>query len=201
MPLYVPAAASSAALPSIFSAYPRTGVWHGPSIDVAADGAIIALVDGEERAVPFIVAAAGTIDRIGVKTSGTVGGTGSVIRLGIRNDASGYPGSTVVLDAGTVVGTANGDLNIAVSQALPAGLYWLTCTSQGGASPQPSVHSQPIGTNRLTIVGGTAQANIQNPAWSNATAPIQTSISGALPSSWTGTSRTSYYPLLAVRWA
>lgn len=186
---------------STLAAYPKTGRWNGPSIDCAVDGSIQPLVDGQERAVPLVVVAAGTIDRIGVKTAGTVGSAGSVIRLGIRADDAGYPGATVILDAGTVVGTANGDLTITVSQALPAGLYWLTVTSQGAASTQPSVISNSIGSARLTIAGNTSQAAVSNPDWSNASPPIQTGISGALPSSWTGTSRSSYWPLLSVRWA
>jgi hypothetical protein len=186
---------------STLAAYPRTGVWNGPSIDIAADATASALVDEQERAVPLIVLVAGTIDRIGVKTVGTVGSSGSVIRLGIRNDAGGYPGATVILDAGTVIGTANADLAITVSQALPAGIYWLTCTSQGAASTQPSVNSGPNGTARLTLTGNTSQAAVSNPNWSSATAPIQTGVSGALPSSWTGTSRASQWPLISVRWA
>jgi hypothetical protein len=188
--------------PSPFAAYPRTGRWSAPSLALSVDGAIIDLVDGRETASPLIVGYAGIIDRIGIKVATTAGSVGSVIRLGIRaDDGSGYPGATVLLDAGTVDSTSIADLAITVSHALPPGLYWLTCTSQGAAGTQPKVHSASIGSNRSAVIGATTQADASNPSWSNATPPVQTSISGALPSSWTGTSRASYWPLITVRWA
>jgi hypothetical protein len=186
---------------SLLGAYPKAGRWNASSVDNSVDGTAIALVDEEERAAPLIVLRDGTIDRIGVKIDVTAGSAGSLIRLGIRNDNAGYPGATVVLDAGTVSGEVTTNVAITVSQALPAGLYWLTVTSQGAAGTQPKIQSAGIGSNRTTLVGALTQDSAMNPDWSNATAPIQTGVSGALPSSWTGTSRTSYWPLIAVRWA
>jgi hypothetical protein len=203
MPLYVPAAASSgvSTIPSFFAAWPRTGIWHGPSINVDGDAGPQALVDEREVAVPFIVASPGTIDRIGVSISDTAGSTGSLLRLGIRANDNGYPGATVALDAGTVSGEVLTSVTITVSHAVTAGLHWLTVTSQGAAGTQPKLQSAGASVSRMQIHGHNSQGSLGNPDWFAAAVPSQTGVSGALPSSWTGTTRIAYYPVIAVRWA
>jgi hypothetical protein len=53
--------------------------------------------------------------------------------MGIYNDdGSGRPGS-LLLDAGTVAGTATGFLSITINQALAAGIYWLALLGQGNS--------------------------------------------------------------------
>jgi len=186
---------------STFAAYPKTGRWNGPAINADADGSLIDLVNDQETAVPLIVAVAGTIDRIGFKVDTTVGSAGSVCRLGVRADNAGYPGATVVLDAGTVATESASDKTITVSQALPAGLYWLTITHQVATTPPKVSSVGNTSTSRINITGAIGIEYITNPYWGNAGPPVQTGVTGALPSSWTGTTKASYWPLIGVRWA
>ena len=64
-----------------------------------------------------------TWDRIALYV--VTGAASSTLGLAIYADDNGYPG-TLVLDAGTAASTANATaVEIAISQALPAGLLWL----------------------------------------------------------------------------
>jgi hypothetical protein len=130
--------------------------------------------------IPFYVPATTTFTRIAVR-SGT-GVASSTARLGIYTSDSNDKPSSLILDAGTVSPTTNTTLySITISQSLSAGLYWLACAGQGVApnlltfgqfSNNPFV---PQGTSLTAIVVG---AN----CWT------QSSVSGALPSTFTGTS-------------
>lgn len=130
--------------------------------------------------IPFYVPSTTTFTRIAVR-SGT-GVASSTARLGIYSSDSNDKPSSLILDAGTVSPTTNNTLYaITISQSLSAGLYWLACAGQGVApnlltfgqfSNNPYV---PQGRNLTTIVVG---AN----CWT------QSSVSGALPATFTGTS-------------
>lgn len=88
---------------------------------------------GRQTFIPFFLAKDTTFDRIACNVL-TVSSSGSVVRLGIYNDNAGTPG-TLVLDAGTVVGdSGTGVKAITISQALTAGVYWLSACGQGGVT-------------------------------------------------------------------
>jgi hypothetical protein len=81
---------------------------------------------------PFTVSKQGNIDRIGTGIN-LAGSAGSVIRLGIyASDDFGQP-STLLLDAGTIDGTATGVGEITISPALtlPIGRYFFAICQQG----------------------------------------------------------------------
>lgn len=79
--------------------------------------------NGVIEAVPIFVPSAITADRISCEVTGA--GSGSVVRLGIYNSgANGLP-SGLLLEAGTVSSDSTGVKEIAISQALSPGQYWL----------------------------------------------------------------------------
>lgn len=127
-----------------------------------------------------------TFDRIACHVS--FGGTaGAVVRLGIyRSDSNGLP-STLILDAGTVDSTSTGVKEITISQTLAAGSYWLAEAAQ--------------------VAGCSLTADTSVNGWffetSFATGPMvtleQASVTGALPSTWTGTGKPTQAPRIMLR--
>ena len=142
---------------------------------------------GNEHAVPLFIGKPVTLDRIGVNVSVTAGS--SVVRLGIRSDNNGLPG-TLVLDAGTVdSASSTGDKFITISQALTPGWYWLCAVSQGGA-PTLSIL---VGGNPM--ISGT----VSSPGFSgNQNAYYQTGVTGAL-GTWAATAGYNYGITVVVR--
>jgi hypothetical protein len=117
-----------------------------------------------------------TVDRIGVHVT-TAGAAGSVIRLGIYNaDDNMFP-STLLLDAGTVVGTSTGNVDITISQALNPGIYWMCAASQGSPATHPSIAGR---TGNVAPVF--SDAGSHNPSQVSQGGLNVSSISGALPS-------------------
>lgn len=204
MPLYrATAAAAGGVTPGPFMAGGRSGIWYPISLPYDPDGSAIILPAGEEIAAPFISLVSGTLDRIGFGLN-TPGSSGSVTRLGIRADTgNGFPSSTVILDAGTFdTSSGSGSATINISQAVSAGtVYWLTICAQGAPVTEPIVGVLAAGSNRHTLVGHSSADAALGPHWSSATSPKQTGITGALPSSWTGTAKFSYWPQIVVRFA
>lgn len=104
-----------------------------------------------ECAMRFEVGVPTLFDRIGVEV--TTGSASNVYRLGIRYDTGAcYPGA-LLLDAGTVDASSNGAKEITISQTLAAGIWWVTCTLQGGtgaavrgrSGPDPFIAQASIG--------------------------------------------------------
>jgi hypothetical protein len=185
-------------------AKPQSGRYSRPTLLSGNPPDYITYANGVMHASPLVLLTAGTVDRIGVR-SGNVGSAGSVIRLGIYSDNGNlYPGA-LLLDAGTVSGeSANSDLEITISQALTAGVYWLVVVQQGA----------PVTTTQLTRVR--ASNGYVNPlpvsfatstlaaagSGSGVHAFTESGVTGALPSTFTA-SRTELSvgsPLVYVRW-
>lgn len=104
--------------------------YAGPQITRQAAGDT-ALGPNAMKFIPFIVdAASETYDRITINVS-TLGGAGAKVRLSLYNDSNGVPGS-LVLDAGEVDVTATGIKEIAISQTLNRGIYWLATLCNDG---------------------------------------------------------------------
>ena len=152
----------------------RSGNWHSPGISFST-GAFSA---GAARAVPFIVGSAFTIQAVGIDLT-VAGDVGSLIRLGIYSDSSGYPGSLVV-DFGTVAGDGStGAKTItSLSQALTAGLYWFISVSQNWSTTSPTVRT-------ITAINMTLPFGTSIPISSNAIVCWSAGgVTGALPSTY-----------------
>lgn len=127
---------------------------------------------GLQYAIPFYVPVAMTADRLSCEVT-TAGAAGSVVRLGIYNNATNDLPGTLLLDAGTVVATSTGVKEATISQALAAGLYWLSVTAQGG-------------TPTFRTIGSNSQPPVVSSSFIGASAVIgmncyyQTGITGAL---------------------
>jgi len=146
----------------------RTGIYYGPTGLTGTD-ATGTLVQDREYGVRFELEEAKTFSRIGIHV--TIAQPASVVRLGIRQDDYGMPG-TLVLDAGTVASTSTGFKEITISQPLTIGRYWLTATIQGAAGVEVKAkYSDPF-------IGQLAGDH------ANLSSIQQSGISGALPASW-----------------
>jgi hypothetical protein len=82
---------------------------------------------------PYIVPAAFTAIRLGLKVTGA-SASGGLIRLGIYNDNGSMVPSTVLVDGGTIDATSATYQEVTISQALSPGIYWLAALQlvQGG---------------------------------------------------------------------
>lgn len=99
---------------------------------------------GALYAVPFLLTETVTVTKLGVMLW-ALGSTGALIRLGIYNDANGYPG-TVAVDAGTMDASPTGGaittikaITLGSSVALSPGTYWSAFVIQGSPSTTPNV--------------------------------------------------------------
>lgn len=118
-----------------------------------------------------------TLDRLSIYVE-TAGSAGAVVRLGIRSDNNGRPG-TLLLDAGTAATTTSASYaTITISQQLLANTpYWLSATAQG----------TPV-TGAITRfpsnwTGGQVGQTLQDR--SSSFGYYQNSITGALPTNFT----------------
>jgi len=162
--LGVPAAAA------LFGAHLVAGLYYaGP----AANAGTTSPANGVCRWGPFLVAKAGTVDRIGVEIT-VSGSAGALLRLGIySDDGSGRPGARV-LDAGTIDGTqAAASYDITVSQALTPGLYWLACAWQGGPTTGATIRT--VSTPSVVVAFSSPPAN------QFSTGYTASAVTGALP--------------------
>jgi hypothetical protein len=168
---------------------PFSGYYSGP----LGTRTTLAMAASTEYASPLYLAAAGTLTRLGLEIT-TAGAALSVVRLGIRSDNNGQPG-TLLLDAGTVAAdaiTASGIEITGLSRALTPGRYWLTATAQGGT---PTVRANsgdvwPVSAPTLaSAVGAAASAGFITAA----------TVTGALPSPYVISARTGSVPRVVAR--
>lgn len=130
------------------------GLYYGPQ----GGRSIGPATNGQLQASPFLVGVSTSFVRIGCQV--IAGGAASTtVRLGIYGDVGGVPGP-LVLDAGTVRGDSVANREIAISQILPGGLYWLVLVGQGGT---PTVRAlattnilQGAGVSTLAVATGAA---------------------------------------------
>ena len=112
----------------------------------------------------------------------TSGGTGSVVRLGLRNDGTGsnrnLPGS-LIIDGGTAVSSSGSDPTVTLGSAttLTPGRYWLAFVNQGGTVPTwrtgvPGPWTFPCAISALSAVPASFMPYL---------AYNDTTVSGALP--------------------
>lgn len=119
----------------------RAAYRSGWYISPAGTTATAIPIEAELKFQPLLIPKAGiSLDRILVEIS-VVGTAGAIIRLGLYEpDADGMPGD-LILDAGTVLGTAVGKPFIAINQAVPLGLIYAAAAVQGGAVTRPTVRT------------------------------------------------------------
>jgi len=111
---------------------------------IATSLASSAFTAGTLYCVPFLLTEAVTVTKLGVMLW-TLGTTGALIRLGVYNDANGYPG-TVAIDAGTMDASPTGgaittikSITLGSPVGLAAGTYWSAFVIQGAPSTVPNV--------------------------------------------------------------
>lgn len=153
--------------------YTRTG----QTLYYASIGATSTLApsNNQVRACPLFISKACTIDRIGVEVT-IIGQVGSVVRLGIySDDGNGYP-AALLGDYGTVAGDAVASPEIAISQAMTPGLWWLAACAQNAATTQPTLRSISGVIPPLSL--GATSAATSAGAWTNA------GVAGALPANF-----------------
>jgi hypothetical protein len=116
----------------------------------------------QTRYSPILIPTTTTYDRIGLRTTATFSGTGSV-RLGIYSDLNGKP-DTVVLDAGLISPTdASTSYEITISQSLSAGFYWLAFNVITAATTNSFQGvSAGSGSNNIANMGGFTGLSFSN---------------------------------------
>lgn len=146
--------------------------------------ASLTLTNGFEYGFPFEVFTSTTFTNIGINLS-AVDGSGSVIRVGVRNtDANGRP-STLVAEAATTIDSSSGTGTTGIkepvfAQTLAAGVYWLVALGQGGNPVITGTNSLPVFIPSLTQAGVAL----------NVCSALSTGggvTSGGLPTSWGAT--------------
>lgn len=168
---------------------PAAGVYIQPPSMTESS---FAFSDGDARPVPILVPADVTVDRIACEVV-SAGTTGSVIRMGIYENANFAP-SNLVLDAGTVSGETTGIKTITISQTLSAGWHWLVAVNQGGASTRASLrYSTDLAVPILS--GGTSPVFNTGGGY----ASVAGSMTGALADPFVVTGRQQGPPLVALR--
>jgi hypothetical protein len=169
-----------------------SGRYYDPQFWLAATvnaGSIV--VAGRLYAVPMLIPATVTIDRIGISvTSGS--GAATTARLGIYDDdASGSLPDTLLLDCGTVLTDAIAPVEATISQSLTAGLWWFAVVFE--STPQVRQYgSNPISNLGNSAINTSAVANYY----------YGTHAYGALPASFQGLAGKTFAnaaPKIAVR--
>lgn len=140
----------------------RAGNFFNPLYRAETEGFGYAAIAADTLyATPFPVPRKSTWDRIALRVY-VAGGTGAKCRLGIYKDnGQCYPGS-LVLDAGEVACETTGHKDIAISQPLEKGLYWLVFTGNDASVSiaRTSYYQSNIGMNYLiTVMRGAYHAS------------------------------------------
>jgi len=138
-----------------------------------------------------------TVDRVAINIS--VLGTGD-IRLGLyaHDNATGKPGSRIA-DWGLVATTSTGVKEVTISQTLNKGWYWFAYVWQTSNTTAFTMTSTPMNTLNIPNNIGTSSAALTS---SRGTSYYTTSVSGALPSTFTPLSiNSATQPRVAFRTA
>lgn len=188
-------------LSSILVAGRKAGCWYGPTAGASAGMANTSQTLNLLHCVPMMWPG-GSIDRMAVHLNGGTPTASEVMRVGIYADTGdGYPG-TLIYEAGTLDLSSIGVKTVTVAVTLPTGLYWLAGARQG-----PSVLGQPIGYGSISNGGPQAIMPMTISATPSAlwgvagTSFTQSSVSGALPPTFTETATSAFsgVPLIVVR--
>jgi hypothetical protein len=147
----------------------RSGFYYVQPFSTGA--ANLALTQNQLIAFPFWFPTVTTLDRIGIIAIATALASH---RLGIYANGAGAPGA-LILDAGTVSGTATAGVEISINQAVGPGVVWMAIVAQGA-------------NGQVRAQAGTSTPNIGSTTLNNAASPLtggyrrsDATISGALP--------------------
>jgi hypothetical protein len=138
--------------------------------------------EGIEVAVPFVAGRTCSLTQAGLTVT-TAGGTGSLLRLGVRADDGTLKPGALVTDAGTQDTSSAGTKIWTPGSPLALGsLYWLTGTQQGNATGSVGVTSATLSS----LLPATSMANaITNvPACLYATTAQPGALVAGVPGSW-----------------
>ncbi|MGI5245428.1 right-handed parallel beta-helix repeat-containing protein [Dactylosporangium sp. CA-139066] len=155
--------------------------------------ATIAMAQSVEYAVPVYISQPGVITKLGCEVT-AVGAAGTVVRLGVRANTGGLPGAP--LGEVTVAGDATSPNGVegTVSIAIPRpGLYWFTAVSQGGAATVRSC------TGPTGMASGSPSLTGAVGATPNGGYLTANSVTGALPATYTVSTRAGALPLVVAR--
>jgi hypothetical protein len=135
-----------------------------------------------------------TITAVSLSVWAATSGTTSTVRLGIYNNGTGGQPSTLLLDAGTVSGTASGLYSVTISQSLSPGWYWVGSVQQSGSiSFVVGFNNGSTSALQNPFVQRVASNFIPMSSWNVA------GVTGTLPTSPTWTTNTNiYYPAVAI---
>lgn len=158
------------------------------------------LIANQEWAIPIKIGRDCSVDRIAVEVT-TVGAAGSVIRLGVRDSTTDNRPGALLLDAGTVAGDAVAVAEIALGSPLrlrKPGTYWLTAAAQNVSGTAPTIRT--VTTSTLTP-SASATLSAAFTATANTGYNTSTTVTGALPATFTVLGRIGGAPLIALRGA
>lgn len=171
---------------SDFGARLRPGMYYCAGISLGTTAFAVNVL----AATPFFVPRAVTLDRIGLHVATASGSAGSQGRLGIYADIDdqygGYPASLVSGSTGQVATDATGFVAATISAALNPGLYWLAFVPQTAGISTYYVGGPPIGHGAASTAA--FRSGYQ-----------QSSVTGALPSTFTSTVNAQTGAALQVR--
>lgn len=143
-----------------------SGEYIGAPQSIAASATLVG--NGVQYFVPVWISRPVTLDRLAVNVT-IVGGTGSLMRMGIYYDNGAHTPGTLLLDGGTVdTNGATGLRTVTISQGLGVGLWWFSAAQQANPSPAATVTTivvahgavptaaptQPISTRYKTGITG-----------------------------------------------
>lgn len=140
--------------------------------------------------IPYDFGAGRTISKMGVEV--TTGVATSVMRLGIASMGSNGKPSALLLDAGTVSAASTGEFEITgLSTVIPGGWGYIIVACQvAGSSALRGVTSSP---NRFV-----SNTTVTQAVRTNTAGYTQTSVSGALPSTFTVDGSAGQVPAVAL---
>ena len=147
-----------------------------------------AMTQNLEFAIPIDVPAGTILDRIGINVSTPI--ASSVVRLGVREDNDGYPG-TLLVDAGTVDSSTTGAKELPINVTTTGVRVWLCAVAQNG--------SGVICTGINGPVWPCEQTNFAASASGVSAAYNQSGVSGALGGFGAANGTSGTGPLIVVR--
>lgn len=160
---------------------PPAGAYVYPHSPLAV-GTSATLGIGALRVTPWLLRTSVSLTRIGAEVT-VVGDAGSKLRLGIYGDTgNAYPGNLVV-DAGQIAGDSATVQELTIAVTIRPGLYWIGGVVQTVTTTQPTVRTQSGGNLDVLLSPGTTLPS----AGSTVAGYNQTSVTGALPATFTAT--------------
>lgn len=156
-------------------------------INVAGHSALVA-TSGQLCLAPVYLEEAIAINEIGAEV--TVSAAGSSVRAAIYgSDANGRP-SSLVVESGTLDSTTIGKKTAVVSATIPRGISWWGLVGQGGSPTMRAATTQSALRPHVMDYDATTFLAV----W-----PLQTGVTGALPSPFARNSTTSNTFCVRVR--